>query len=128
MDKNQIAELVVSETKKIQGDLGLRLAERLVQEMLVSQLRRHELFVELDRFVPLQKENETSEAGYFVDLDVGGQVLVELRSGGKVSEVYSRQLLTMLRLTDRPLGLLIHTDQAISEEQGVLQVWNTLEE
>jgi len=48
------------------------------------------------------------ELGYRIDLLVQDTVIVELKAVDKVSPVHQAQLLSYLRLSNKPLGLLIN--------------------
>jgi GxxExxY protein len=58
--------------------------------------------------LPVRYKNLTIEAGYRIDLLVGGLVIVELKSVDKVHPVHEAQLITYLRLSGNRVGLLIN--------------------
>jgi GxxExxY protein len=55
---------------------------------------------------------KVNEEGFRLDLLVENNVIVELKSVEKVLPVHQKQLLTYLRLSKKPLGLLINFNAA----------------
>jgi GxxExxY protein len=62
--------------------------------------------------------------GLRLDLLVDDKVVVELKSVEKVEPVHKKQLLTYLRLADKPLGLLINFNELLLKD-GITRIINT---
>jgi iron complex transport system substrate-binding protein len=62
-------------------------------------------------------------AAFRVDLLVADRLIVEIKSVETLSKVHAKQLLTYLRLTGQPVGLLINFGGATLKE-GVRRVVN----
>ena len=62
--------------------------------------------------------------GFRLDLLVGDTVVVELKSVKKVEAVHKKQLLTYVRLADKPLGLLINFNEPLLKD-GITRIINT---
>jgi GxxExxY protein len=58
-----------------------------------------------------------------VDLLVNDLIIVELKSVEQILGVHKKQLLTYLRLADKPLGLLINFNETVLK-QGIHRVVN----
>jgi GxxExxY protein len=54
--------------------------------------------------------------GFRADLVVEGQMLIEVKSVERLAPVHAKQLLTYLRLSGRPLGLLMNFGGATFRE------------
>jgi GxxExxY protein len=67
------------------------------------------------------------EEGFRLDLLVGDQVIVELKSVEQVQPIHLKQLLTYLRLSNKPLGLLINFNQILLKD-GIHRIANSLAE
>ena len=65
------------------------------------------------------------EEGFRADLMVDGQVIVELKSIERTAPVHSKKLLTYLRLTEQPVGLLLNFG-ANTLVEGLRRVVNDL--
>ena len=63
--------------------------------------------------------------GFRLDLLVEDKVVVELKSVVKVNPVHMKQLLTYLKLSNKPLGLLINFNENLLKD-GVRRVVNNL--
>ena len=75
--------------------------------------------IEVQSEVPLPvfyRGQEVNEAGFRLDLLVGNRLVVELKSVERVQPVHKKQLLTYLRLADKPLGLLINFNEPMLKE------------
>ena len=63
--------------------------------------------------MPVSYKGVRLDCGYRIDLVVGNRVIVELKSVHKVLPVHEAQLLTYMRLTNIPVGLLINFNVAV---------------
>jgi len=59
-----------------------------------------------------------------LDLLVEDEIIVELKSVAKLEAVHKKQLLTYLRLANKPLGLLINFNESLLRD-GITRVINT---
>jgi GxxExxY protein len=59
-----------------------------------------------------------------LDLLVENKVIVELKSVAKIEPVHKKQLLTYLRLAEKPLGLLINFNELLLKD-GITRIINT---
>jgi GxxExxY protein len=69
-------------------------------------------------------KEETSLNGFRLDLLVEDTVIVELKSVEAVQPVQKKQLLTYLRLANKPLGLLINFNQTLIRN-GITRIINS---
>ncbi|WNO55141.1 GxxExxY protein [Stakelama saccharophila] len=58
--------------------------------------------------VDIAFENVRCEAAFRIDLLINGRVLIEIKSVEQLAKVHAKQLLTYVRLTKQPVGLLIN--------------------
>ena len=65
-----------------------------------------------------------TEEGFRLDLLVEDQVIVELKSVEKIQPIHQKQLLTYLRLANKPLGLLINFNETLLKD-GITRIINT---
>jgi GxxExxY protein len=63
------------------------------------------------------------EHGFRLDVLVEDQIVLELKSVEKVHSVHIKQLLTYLRLADKPLSLLVNFNEALVKN-GIIRVAN----
>jgi len=100
------------------------LLETVYQKCLVIELNRLGFRTECEKPFPVNyKGEEVYDQGFRIDLLVEDKVVVELKSVEKVKDVHKKQLLTYLRLSDNPLGLLINFNEALLKD-GITRIIN----
>lgn len=102
---------VIGAAIDIHRALGPGLLESVYEELLCLELRVRKL--EFKRQVPiaLNYKGLQIERAFRLDLLVEDALPVELKCTDRLSAVYEKQLLTYLRLMNRPIGLLINFGQ-----------------
>ncbi|MEQ1764104.1 MAG: GxxExxY protein [Pyrinomonadaceae bacterium] len=127
MTENQIATSIVDCAYKIHTTLGPGLLETVYQAALKYELEKRGLSVQMERPIPVYYEEVKLEVGFRADLIVNNKVIVECKSVEGLSPVFSKILLTYLRLTDIHLGLLINFNVVLIKD-GIRRVVNELPE
>jgi len=97
-------------------DLGPGLLESVYETVLAGRLLGSGFSVERQRAVDIEFEGQRFEAAFRIDLFVEGSVLIEIKSVERLNAAHAKQLLTYLRLTKQPLGLLINFGGATLKE------------
>jgi iron complex transport system substrate-binding protein len=107
-DLEALASAVVDDALRIHRELGPGLLESVYEMILAGKLARRGM--EVARQVPVSVDYDGLhfEAAFRIDLLVGGRLLVEIKSVERLNGAHGKQLLTYLRLTKQPLGLLIN--------------------
>jgi GxxExxY protein len=59
-----------------------------------------------------------------MDILVEDTIIVELKSVHKIQDVHKKQLLTYLKLAQKPLGLLLNFNEALMKD-GILRIINS---
>lgn len=108
MNENEISYIIRGAIFKIYNSLGPGLLESTYENVLAYELRKAGLDVKAQVGLPLVYEEIRLDVGYRIDLLVEDKVIVELKSVEELNEVYYKQLLTYLRLTELKLGLLVN--------------------
>lgn len=76
--------------------------------------------------MPVEYDGIKIDLDYRADLIVEDIVIVELKSMEQVSDVYKKQLLTYLKVSNKRLGLLINFGAPLIR-QGITRIANGLE-
>jgi GxxExxY protein len=105
---NEITELVIGAAIRIHKALGPGLLESAYEECLCYELSKAGLKIERQRPVPVVYETVKLDCGYRLDLVVEDLVVLELKCVEHLRPIHEAQLLTYLKLTGIPLGLLIN--------------------
>ena len=93
---------------KVHSALGPGLLESAYQACLAHELRKRGLEVAGQVPLPIVYEGQKLEIGYRIDLIVEGKVVVEVKSVEAIHPIYEAQLLSYMRLSRIPVGLLIN--------------------
>ena len=75
---------------------------------MLFELRERALSVIAEQLLPIRYRGVIIEGAYRLDLLVEDQVIVEVKAIQKTLPVHGAQLLSYLRLLNKPLGLLIN--------------------
>lgn len=105
---NQITGIIVNSAMKVHSILGPGLLESAYQACLVHELRTRGLRVATQVALPVVYEGCRLEAGYRVDLIAEKRVVVEVKSAEAIHPIHEAQLLSYMRLSGIPVGLLIN--------------------
>lgn len=116
---------IVDAALRIHRDLGPGLLESVYEAVLARALAKRGFQVERQRAIRFEYEEMVVEEGFRTDLVVDNRVIVELKSVERLAPVHSKQLLTYLKLTRTPVGLLINCGAATLRE-GLHRIVNGL--
>jgi GxxExxY protein len=105
---NAIAYKIVGCAIEVHKNLGPGLLESVYQTCLIEELKECGLMVRSQVWVPIQYKNKDLGGTLKLDLLVNDLVVVELKAVEYMIPLYRAQLLSYLRLTGKPKGLLIN--------------------
>lgn len=88
--------------------MGPGLLESVYEICLVHELNARGLKVKQQMELPLEYRGVRLDSGLRIDLLVEDKVVVELKAVERILPVHKAQLLSYLRLTGMPVGLLIN--------------------
>jgi len=123
MDVEAMAADVIDASFRIHRDLGPGLLESVYETVLAAQLERKGYRVERQRPISFDFDGLHFKAAFRIDILVEGRLLVEIKSIDRLNPVHLKQVLTYLRLTKQPLGLLINFGGATLKE-GLRRIVN----
>jgi iron complex transport system substrate-binding protein len=122
-DLELIAADVIDVALRMHRDLGPGLLESVYETVLAAKLGEQGHRVERQVPVSFTFEGLHFDAAFRVDLLIDGCLLIEVKSIERLNAAHAKQLLTYLRLTEQPLGLLINFGGATLKE-GLRRVVN----
>lgn len=122
-DINAISAEVVDACIGIHKELGPGLLESVYEIVLAGDLEGRGLKV--DRKVPIDIEyrGRVHRQAFKLDLLVEDSLILEIKSVERLNNAHLKQLLTYLRLTHQPVGLLLNFAGATMKE-GIRRVVN----
>ena len=108
---------------RVHRELGPGLLESVYEMVIAGSLARRGLKVDRQKPIDIVFEGMRHPAAFRIDLLVEDKLLVEIKSVERLAPVHGKQLLTYLRLTDQPVGLLLNFSGATMKE-GIRRVVN----
>ncbi|HBB94256.1 MAG TPA: GxxExxY protein [Blastocatellia bacterium] len=108
MDRNEISGAIVDAAMKVHSALGPGLLESAYAACLRHELIKRGLKVTSEVPVPVFYDGIKLDAGYKLDLLVEDTVVVELKAIEALEPIHQAQIISYLKLTGKPIGLLIN--------------------
>lgn len=103
--------------------LGPGLLESAYEACLLYELRKRGLTVASQVPLPVVYESVHLEVGYRIDLLGENTIVVELKACESIAPVHRVQLLSYLKLSNKPLGLLFNFHVALMKD-GIIRMKN----
>ena len=121
---NELTEKIIGVAIKVHKELGPGLLEKVYQRCLKIALEEEGLHV--DSEVPVEvifHGKKVADEALRIDLLVENQIVLELKSASKLTDLYQKQLGTYLKLAKKPCGLLINFNEVLLKN-GIKKVKN----
>ncbi len=103
--------------------LGPGLLESVYETVLAGRLAAMGYKVDRQKPIDIMFDGMRFDAAFRIDLLVDERLLIEIKSVDQLNPVHGKQLLTYLRLTKQPVGLLINFGGETLKE-GVRRIVN----
>jgi len=103
-----LKERVIGCAINVHRVFGPGLLESIYQRCMVIELRAAGLSVERERRVSLKYRDQSIGPGLKIDLIVSGCLIVEVKAVERIHPVHLAQVITYLKLTGLPEGLLMN--------------------
>ena len=107
-DLEAISGDVIDVALKLHRELGPGLLEAVYEMILAGRLEQMGYRIARQRAIDVTYDGLHFPAAFRIDLLVDDRLLVEVKSVERLNPAHSKQLLTYLRLTQQPVGLLIN--------------------
>jgi GxxExxY protein len=101
-------ERIIGAAIAVHNALGPGLLESVYELALAEELTYRQIPFERQKPVPIRYKGIVLDAGLRLDFVIDREVVVELKSVERVLDVHQAQMLTYLKLTGCPIGLLIN--------------------
>lgn len=99
---------VVDAAIKIHRELGPGLLESVYETVLAASLQRSGYHVDRQMPADIEYDGMQFPGAFRIDLFVDRRLIVEIKSVEQLKPVHAKQLLTYLRLTRQPVGLILN--------------------
>ena len=120
---NGLSRAVIGCAINVHRALGPGLLESVYESCMAEELRVQGLPFERQVPISLTYRGLRIERGYRMDLVVDGQIVVEIKAVHGFDPIHSAQLLTYLRLSACPLGLLLNFNMPVLKD-GITRLVN----
>lgn len=110
-----LANKVIGAALEIHRHLRPGFLESVYEEALAIELGLRGIVFERQRPVAVYYKNRPAGV-YRVDLLVGGSLVVELKAAEKILPIHKAQLISYLKVSGLPLGLLINFNEKLLKD------------
>ena len=117
----QLISTVIDHGFHSHDTIGPGLLESAYEAFLAGSLREAGLQVRQQVSLAASYRGITIQNAFRLDLLIEDRLIVEIKSLERLAPVHSKQLLTYLRLTNQPVGLLINFGAPLFK-QGVVRI------
>ena len=108
MTPNEITYEIRGAIYDVYKELGPGLLESVYEEALCFELEQRGLSIERQKQEPIIYKGSRLKTDLRLDILVEDKVIIELKSVEEMKKVFSKQLLTYLRLMDKRIGILVN--------------------
>jgi GxxExxY protein len=105
---DRLTEQIIGGAIAVHRVLGPGLLESAYEECLCFELNQRGLTFQRQVRLPVVYKEVKLDCGYRMDLVVENAVVVEIKAVERVIPVHEAQVLSYLKLADKPVGLLIN--------------------
>ena len=127
MDINPLSSRVIGAAIGVHKNLGPGLLESAYEESLCWELAFQKVPFERQKLLPLNYKGQPLDCGYRLDILVDEQIVLELKSVERLEPIHKAQLLTYLKLSGFPMGLLMNFNVPLMR-QGIVRLVNNFKE
>lgn len=105
---DELAEKVIGCAIEVHRTLGPGLLESVYQECMLLELQRQNLRVASEQRIPFDYKGQRIKSRLKLDLVVDNSIIVELKAVERLHPIHQAQVITYLKLTGLPAGLLMN--------------------
>jgi GxxExxY protein len=123
VELNQVTGAIIAAAMKVHTALGPGLLESAYRRCLQYELTKQGFKVDAEVCVPLCYDSLRIEDAYRADLIVEDSVVVELKSVEQILQIHEAQVISYLKLSGKPLGLLLNFN-VLHMREGICRLIN----
>ncbi len=119
--EGELTERIIGAAIEVHRSLGPGLLESAYEECMCHELRLRGIPFSRQQALDIMYKGSAVGSACKLDLLVDERVIVELKAVTEVAELHRAQLLTYLRLSGKPVGLLINFNVPVLKD-GITRV------
>lgn len=116
-----LTEQIIGAAIEVHKAIGPGLLESVYQECMCHELNLRGLRFRREVAVPVVYKGVPLDCGYRLDLIVEETVILEPKSAARIIPVHEAQLLTYLKLLDKPVGFIINFNVPVLRAGGIVR-------
>ena len=116
MDRDPLTEQVIGCAIEVHRALGPGLLEAVYEECLCHELHENGLGFQRQSPVPVTYKAVNLETGFRADLVIEKELLIEIKAVERLLPVHQAQVLTYLKLSGIPNGLLLNFNTRVLKD------------
>lgn len=120
---NILTSKIIGAAIEVHKELGPGLLESAYEECLCHELGLQRIAFKRQLPVPVSYKGVRLDCGYRLDLLVEDSIVVELKACDGIAHIHRAQLLTYLKLMDKPLGLILNFQVSVLRD-GIARIAN----
>ncbi len=120
----ELTHLIIGTAIDVHRTLGPGLLEAVYEECLAKEFSLRGIPYERQKPIPLIYKDLKLDCGYRLDFLVSKRVVVEIKSIETIAQIHETVMLTYLRLSETPLGLLINFNVPVLKDGIRRYVWH----
>ena len=111
--QSDLTQKVIGLAIEVHKTLGPGLLESVYEACLFHELESSGFDVQRQITLPVQYKHLKIEQGFRIDLLVDNSIILELKSCEKLLPIHKAQLITYLKLAQKPVGLLMNFNEEL---------------
>ena len=108
MEFDELSRSVIGCAIEVHRTLGPGLLESSYRQCLAYEFSQAQIPFQMELALPVRYKDVLLDCGYRIDLVVSGDLIVEVKCVETLLPIHQAQILTYMRLTKIPIGLLIN--------------------
>jgi GxxExxY protein len=120
-----LTEQIIGAAMEVHKALGPGLLESVYEECLCHELHLRKIHFQRQVTVPVIYKGVALDCGYRLDLIIEDTVVLELKCIERVLAIHEAQLLTYLKLLDKPVGFIINFNVPVLRQGIVRKVFDS---
>jgi GxxExxY protein len=108
MEFDELSRKVIGRAIEVHRNLGPGLLESTYRQCLACELSHAEIQFQMEVPLPVRYKEILLDCGYRIDLLVSGDLIVEIKCVETLLPIHQTQILTYMRLSKIPVGLIIN--------------------
>ena len=108
MEFDELSQKMIGRAIEVHRNLGPGLLESTYRQCLACELSHAGIPFQMEVPLPVRYKEVLFDCGYRIDLLVSGDLIVEIKCVETLLPIHQAQILTYMRLSKIPVGLIIN--------------------